>query len=63
MKIGKVYPSYVDLSEYRHGDENFYDPNYLAVHSSCETVADTLSDCCNKLLDFCNTFPTLKVLA
>jgi FkbM family methyltransferase len=36
MRIGKIYPSYVDFREYRHSDENFYGPNYLAVHSSCD---------------------------
>lgn len=43
MKMGKIYPSYVDLREYRHSDENFYGPNYLAVHSACETFTNTLS--------------------
>lgn len=43
MRIGKIYPSYVDLGEYRYSDENFYGPNYLAVHSSCEIMADALS--------------------
>jgi FkbM family methyltransferase len=44
MKIGKIYPSFVDLRAYRYSDENFYGPNYLAVHSSCESVVDALSD-------------------
>jgi len=43
MKIGKIYPSYVDLREYRHIDENFYGPNYLAILSSCEIFADALT--------------------
>ncbi len=43
MKIGKVYPSYVDLREYRYSDENFYGPNYMAIHSSCKAIADALT--------------------
>ena len=43
MKIGKIYPTYVDFREYRYSDENFFGPNYLAVHSSCTKVLDTLS--------------------
>lgn len=46
MKVGKIYPSYVDFREYKHSDENFYGPNYLAVHSSCEIFADSLM--CNR---------------
>jgi FkbM family methyltransferase len=42
MKIGKIYPSYVDMREYKHKDENFYGPNYLAVQSSYEGVAEAL---------------------
>lgn len=42
IKIGKIYPSYVDFREYRHSDENFYGPNYLAVHSSCGIFVDAL---------------------
>jgi FkbM family methyltransferase len=44
MKIGKVYPSYVDFREYQYVDENFYGPNYLAVHLSCADIIDTLSN-------------------
>jgi FkbM family methyltransferase len=42
IRIGKIYPSYVDFREYRHSDENFYGPNYLAVHSSCGIFVDAL---------------------
>lgn len=34
MTIGKIYPDYVDFRPYRHVDEDFYGPNYLAVNSS-----------------------------
>lgn len=44
MRVGKIYPSYVDFRDYQHRDENFYGPNYLAVHPSCEEVAETLSE-------------------
>lgn len=44
MRMGKIYPSYVEFREYRHSDENFYGPNYLAVHSGCEILANALSD-------------------
>ena len=43
MKIGKIYPRYVDFREYSYSDENFFGPNYLAVHSSCGEVIDSLS--------------------
>lgn len=33
MTIGKIYPDYVDFRPYRHVDEDFYGPNYLAVNS------------------------------
>lgn len=41
-KIGKIYPSYVDFREYNYCDENFYGPNYLAVHTSCLWIIDLL---------------------
>lgn len=44
MKIGKIYPSRVDFREYSYSDENFYGPNYLAVHSSFENYIDALSE-------------------
>ena len=44
MRIGKIYPSYVDFREYRYFDENFYGPNYLAVHSSCGRIMDALHE-------------------
>ena len=33
MKIGKIYPTHVDFRPYRHVDEDFYGPNFLAVRS------------------------------
>lgn len=33
MTIGKIYPDYVDFRPYRHVDEDFHGPNYLAVRS------------------------------
>ena len=44
MKVGKIYPSYVDFRAYRHSDEDFYGPNYLAVHSASKIFADALSN-------------------
>ena len=44
MKVGKIYPSYVDFRAYRYSDEDFYGPNYLAVHSASDKFADALSD-------------------
>jgi FkbM family methyltransferase len=38
MKVGKIYPDYVDFRAYQYSDENFYGPNYLAVHSSCTDI-------------------------
>ncbi len=43
MKIGKIYPRYVDFREYRFQDENFYGPNYLVVHASQESIIRALS--------------------
>ena len=43
FRVGKIYPSYVDLREYQYNDENFYGLNYLAVHSSCKFIDDLLS--------------------
>lgn len=33
MQIGKIYPNHVDFRPYRHVDENFYGPNYMAVRA------------------------------
>lgn len=33
MTIGKIYPNHVQFRPYRHMDEDFYGPNYLAVRS------------------------------
>jgi len=43
MKIGKIYPNYVEFRSYTLQDENFYGPNYLAVHSSEELLIKALS--------------------
>ena len=40
--IGKIYPNYVDFRDYRFKDENFYGPNYLAIHSSLTKVIKEL---------------------
>jgi FkbM family methyltransferase len=42
MKIGKIYPRYVDFKDYRFKDENFYGPNYLAVHQSLGSIINIL---------------------
>jgi FkbM family methyltransferase len=42
MKVGKIYPNHVDFREYSYADENFYGPNYLAVHSSREDIISAL---------------------
>jgi len=42
MKLGKIYPNYVDFREYRFQDEDFLGPNYLAVHSSLESLIESL---------------------
>jgi FkbM family methyltransferase len=42
MKIGKIYPSYVEWREYRYDNEDFYGPNYLSVHSSCQEIENAL---------------------
>jgi hypothetical protein len=34
MVVGKIYPNYVDFKEYDLRDENFFGPNYFAVHKS-----------------------------
>lgn len=43
MKIGKIYPNYLDFKDYRFQDENFYGPNYLAVNTSLKSVINALS--------------------
>ena len=42
MRIGKIFPNHVDFREYRHVHEDFYGPNFLAVHSSLATVIQAL---------------------
>jgi FkbM family methyltransferase len=44
MKIGKIFPSYVEFRDYRYSDENFYGPNYLAVHSANTNIITALSN-------------------
>jgi len=43
MRVGKIYPSYVDFGDYVYQDENFYGPNYLAVHESEVDLIASLS--------------------
>jgi FkbM family methyltransferase len=43
MRIGKIYPTYVDFREYRYQDEDFLGPNYLAVHASQAEVIRALA--------------------
>jgi FkbM family methyltransferase len=43
MRIGKIYPTYVDFREYRYQDEDFLGPNYLAVHAACAEVIRALA--------------------
>ena len=42
MTIGKIYPDYVDFRPYRHVDEDFYGPNYLAVRSDRQDILRSL---------------------
>ena len=42
MRLGKIYPTNVDFRDYRHVDEDFYGPNYLAVRSSCAALIEAL---------------------
>lgn len=42
-KIGKVYPDHIAFKDYEYTDENFYGPNYLAVHSSEKELIKALS--------------------
>lgn len=44
MQIGKIFPNYVDFKDYELQDEDFFGPNYLAVHSSCSDLIRTLQD-------------------
>lgn len=43
MRIGKIFPNYVEFREYQHKHEDFYGPNFLAVRSSQETLIRALS--------------------
>lgn len=43
MRVGKVYPSYVDLRPYKRRDEDFLGPNYVAVKASERALADALA--------------------
>lgn len=42
MKVGKIYPTYVEFRNYRYQDENFLGPNYLAVHESFSELIEEL---------------------
>lgn len=42
MVVGKIYPAHVDFKKYEYSDENFYGPNYLAVHKSCKNIINLL---------------------
>jgi len=44
MTIGKIYPDFVDFHPYRHVDENFYGPNYLAVRSDRQDLLQLLGN-------------------
>ena len=44
MVIGKIYPDYVDFRGYRHADEDFYGPNYLAVRRDRKDLLRALGD-------------------
>ena len=43
MAVGKIYPDHVDLRPYRYEDENFYGPNYLAVHRERDDLIAALT--------------------
>jgi hypothetical protein len=43
MRIGKVYPTYVEFREYDVGHEDFLGPNYLAVHASMTSLLRDLA--------------------
>jgi FkbM family methyltransferase len=42
MTLGKIYPDRVDFRPYRHVDEDFYGPNYLAVRSDRKDLIELL---------------------
>jgi FkbM family methyltransferase len=44
MRLGKIYPGYVEFKDYRFQDENFLGPNYLAVHASLAPLITDLRD-------------------
>ena len=43
MVLGKVYPDHVAFKPYEYTDENFFGPNYLAVHKSQEGLIKRLA--------------------
>jgi FkbM family methyltransferase len=43
MRIGKIFPTYVDFRGYRHAHEDFLGPNFLAVHRSLDAVIAALA--------------------
>jgi FkbM family methyltransferase len=44
MRIGKVYPTYVEFREYDVGHEDFLGPNYVAVHTSMTSLLRDLAN-------------------
>ena len=42
MCLGKIFPDHVDFREYRHVHEDFYGPNFLAVHRSRKDLIEAL---------------------
>ena len=43
MKIGKIYPNYIDFRGYKHSHEDFYGPNFLAVRSDLSDLIEKLA--------------------
>jgi FkbM family methyltransferase len=43
MRVGKIFPNHVEFREYRHLHEDFYGPNFLAVHSNLSNVIRELA--------------------
>ena len=40
--LGKIFPDHVAFKDYEYRDEDFYGPNYLAVHRSHGALIDAL---------------------
>lgn len=43
MRVGKIYPTYVDFRGYQYRDEDFLGPNYLAVSEKNADLLDLLA--------------------